>query len=388
MKRDNALTISPLRLEPASEGPGVVSEEWQEEAFARLIDTRLNPEQEARILQPPRIFPKQDAVLAAHWHPEFIPLELIQRRIDTMFPNRRHELIIPTQHNVLMSMNGYAGVEIDCYSSGFNRKVQLLAHFSASRVHQASVLNAMLEHTRKYRASQLFEFIDSILNPSWEERASRAAAKTGATEELVGFVREHVRDLKELIDRHEAKIPTDALKNKLIRNYFEMLRAKFPAKQINHAQIFLQTVKMLVKANFELSYFYRTEEIIEEVRAHGGGVVIPHPEQFWPILLANYDVDGIEVWNPQSQEYTEFLIHVVNEQNAARRSHERPLLIFMGDDTHFGEKVLDPMYQDEEKAGRELGVQPAWDDLSIRKSIIVAKVDRPAVIRDYRQRLL
>lgn len=388
MKRDNALTISPLRLEPASEGPGVVSEEWQEEAFARLIDTRLNPEQEARILQPPRIFPKQDAVLAAHWHPEFIPLELIQRRIDTMFPNRRHELIIPTQHNVLMSMNGYAGVEIDCYSSGFNRKVQLLAHFSASRVHQASVLNAMLEHTRKYRASQLFEFIDSILNPSWEERASRAAAKTGATEELVGFVREHVRDLKELIDRHEAKIPTDALKNKIIRNYFEMLRAKFPAKQINHAQIFLQTVKMLVKANFELSYFYRTEEIIEEVRSHGGGIVIPHPEQFWPILLANYDVDGIEVWNPQSQEYTEFLIHVVNEQNAARRSHERPLLIFMGDDTHFGEKVLDPMYQDEEKAGRELGVQPAWDDLSIRKSIIVAKVDRPAVIRDYRQRLL
>ncbi len=47
-------------------------------------------------------------------------------------------------------------------------------------------------------------------------------------------------------------------------------------------------------------------------------MVIPHPEQFWPILLADYDVDGYEVWNPQSREYTDFLIRALDNQNKRR----------------------------------------------------------------------
>jgi hypothetical protein len=81
-------------------------------------------------------------------------------------------------------------------------------------------------------------------------------------------------------------------------------------------------VKALVKVEFSLKYFYRTSEVIEEARALGAGIVIPHPEQFWPILLKEYDVDGIEVWNPQSRRYTEFLISVLNRRNQKRGSRQ------------------------------------------------------------------
>ena len=59
----------------------------------------------------------------------------------------------------------------------------------------------------------------------------------------------------------------------------------------------------------------------------------------------------------------------------------------MGDDTHMGEKVKDPELQDAAKAGREIGVQPAWDELSIRKRLIVARMERHDVIAEYRDRL-
>ena len=124
----------------------------------------------------------------------------------------------------------------------------------------------------------------------------------------------------------------------------------------------------------------------------GAGVVIPHPEQFWPILLADYDVDGYEVWNPQSQRYTEFLISVLYEKNRRRGNHERRMLVFMGDDTHMGEKTLPTQNGNGggngAKALREIGLQPAWDDLSISKKLIVADMDRARVIQEYSARLL
>lgn len=359
---------------------------WDEETYAQITSVDLTAEQEGRVSEPTETYPKQKNVLAVHWHPEFVPLPLIHARVDALFPNRESELIIPTQHNELMTWDGYSGVEIDCYSSGFNLKVQLLTHFAAEKVAEATVLKSMLDHTFKYRSSQLFEFIDSVLDPVYDDRVQRAAAKTGATQDLVEFVRIYVSKIKALIDRNEATTPPAMLKNKILRNYFNALRDKYDGTLIDHAQVFLQRVKKIVKEGFSLAYFYRTEEIIEEVRSLGGGIVIPHPEQFWPILLADYDIDGIEVWNPQSQQYTEFLINAVNQQNRSYR-RDKPLLIFMGDDTHFGEKVIEPRHQDPDKARRELGVQPAWDDLMIRKSLIVAKTDRQSLIAAYKERL-
>lgn len=96
---------------------------------------------------------------------------------------------------------------------------------------------------------------------------------------------------------------------------------------------------------------------------------------------------ALKLWNPQSQRYTDFLISVVNEQNASRPSGSRDLLIFMGDDCHMSEKTKSLDTQDAAKAAREIGLQPAWDDLNIRKKLIVAGIDRQSVITEYRSRL-
>jgi hypothetical protein len=61
------------------------------------------------------------------------------------------------------------------------------------------------------------------------------------------------------------------------------------------------------------------------------------------------------------------------------------MLVFMGDDTHMGEKTL-PL-QNGTKARREIGLQPAWDDLAIGKKLIIADMDRARVIEEYSARL-
>ena len=159
----------------------------------------------------------------------------------------------------------------------------------------------------------------------------------------------------------------------------------YDSRLIDVVQIFLNAVKKVVKGYFNYEYFYLTQEIIEEIWGLGGSIIVPHPEQFWPILLADYDVDVYEVWNPQSQDYTEFLINVVT--NLSTRHKEKPLLITMGDDCHLGEKLKPLNRQDREKASREIGIQPGWDDISIRKALIQNNIDRPLIIQLYKERL-
>ncbi|QAZ66674.1 hypothetical protein [Solidesulfovibrio carbinolicus] len=374
-----------LEIDPAALDPAVGEED--ESDFLRINDVSLSPEQIERIVSPVRAYPRQEYVLAVHWHPEHVPMELLKKRIDTLYPNRVDELIVPTQHNVLMDYDGFQGVEVDCYSSGFNRKVQLLLHFHGLDMERADVLKSMLRHTHRYRASQLFEYLDALVEPAFEDRRQRAAGRTNAEEELVAFVRVQAAKIKSLILAHEAELPDDVYKNKLVRNFLDAKRARYGDRLINRAQVYAKAVKDLVKEEFSLSYFYRATEVIEEARSLGAGIVIPHPEQFWPILLADYDVDGIEVWNPQSQQYTEFLINVVNRRNHMGWHGKRPILVFMGDDCHMSEKTRPLAEQDPEKAAREIGLQPAWHDFSIRKSLIINGMSRRKVIAEYRDRL-
>ncbi len=364
--------------------------EKDQERYLNLVSTDLSREQIKRVTTPPETYPAQKTVMGVHWHPEFIPLDLIMKRVSAMFPNRETELLIPTQHNRLTTLNGFAGVEVDCYTHQFNRKVQLLLHFEASRIEgdRASVMKEMLNYTFKYRNRQLLEFIDTIIEDRFRHLLEFPAKKTGADTSLIELVKFHTRKLKSLIEQNESITPPEMIRNKLIRNYFNLLRDEIKPEQIERAQIFLREVKKIIKANFPLNYFYRTSEVIEEARSLKAGIVIPHPEQFWPILLADYDVDGYEVWNPQSREYTEFLINAVNRQNRTYRRDSKPLLVFMGDDTHFGEKVLDPKDRNIEKEKREIGLHPAWEDRSIRKSLILAGADRKRVIEEYKSRLL
>ncbi|MDJ0876323.1 MAG: hypothetical protein QNJ02_13720 [Desulfobacterales bacterium] len=360
--------------------------EADEALFDTITTTRLSEAQQQRITTPPRVWHQQASVLAIHWHPEFVPMSLIGRRIEAMYPDKRDALIIPTQHNVITSYGDYAGVEIDCYSRGFNQKVQLLLHFVRSRLEKANLLKSILTHTFKYRSSQLFDFMYTITKPV-EARITAAARETGANDALVAFVRVHVQKISRLLETRGAALPPEMIKNKILRNFFEGLRDQYGDALIDRTQTYLKAVKLRVKAEFPLRYFYRTSEVIEEARALGAGIVIPHPEQFWPILLADYDVDGIEVWNPQSRKYTEFLISVINQKNRCGGLSKRNLLIFMGDDTHMAEKTLGPEVQDPEKASREIGYQPAWEDFSIRKALIRANTSRRKVIEEYKQRL-
>ncbi|MEA1934393.1 MAG: hypothetical protein U9N60_08190 [Thermodesulfobacteriota bacterium] len=353
--------------------------------FFAVVSTDLTKEQEKQITDVETVYPRQRSLLAVHWHPEFVPMGLIRKRIETTFPKRTSELIIPTQHNMLTEYDDYAGVEVDCYSQEFQRKVQLLLHFEKERVADAQVLKDILAHTFKYRSSQLFKFINAIVKPD-EQIVNTAAGETGATAGIVRFVTHHVTKIENLLNRHYDEILPMSIKNKLLRNYFSALGSEVDKTVINRAQTFLQAVKNLVKRDFPLKFFYRTSEIIEEARSLGGGIVIPHPEQFWPVLLADYDVDGYEVWNPQSLEYTRFLIKTMVRQN--RQQHfSRSLIVFMGDDTHMGEKTRPIAEQDEKKAAREIGVQPPWDDMDTRKLLIKAGMDRSQVISEYKARL-
>jgi hypothetical protein len=372
---------------PQAAGHGLSPEvtEADEQLFAAITSTELDEMARLRIVTPAVVQPGQEAVLAVHWHPEFVPMELIRQRIQASYPAMRTGLIIPTQHNELMEYGPYTGVEVDCYSRGFNQKVQLLLHFRTERLKDAGVLKSMLAHTLAYRSSQLFAYLSAL---TAEDDAIRfaAARETGSEEELVGLACILCRKLSTLLEKHGGGLPQDAFKNKLVRNFVDGYRSFLDHRLVNRVQVFLKAVKQIVKAKFPLTYFYRTTEFIEEVRGLGGGVVIPHPEQFWPILLAEYDVDGYEVWNPQSQRYTEFLINVLYEKNR-RRAGERRMLVFMGDDTHMGEKTLPAANGNSSKTRREIGLQPAWDDLAIGKKLIVADMDRVRVIEEYAARL-
>jgi hypothetical protein len=286
-------------------------EKWERRTFLKVITEELTEDQKATIRQPPETFPLEKNVLAVHWHPEFIPLDLVRERVDNTFPNMKKELIIPTQHNEIMTMNGYSGVEVDCYSKEFNRKVQLLIHFKDLDLEKAGVMISMLDHTFRYRSRQLFELINTLISEEMEERRMEAIVETGVDDDLLRFVTYHTEKILHMIKENEQIIPKRSIKNKLLRNYFNELREFYDDRMIDHAQVYIKTVKKIVKKHFDLSYFYTTEEIIKEARELNAGIIIPHPEQFWPVLLADYDVDGYEVWNPQSREFTDFLVKVL-----------------------------------------------------------------------------
>ncbi len=374
------------KYDPETAMPDIT--EVDQRVLSEIVCVHITPEEMHKIITPVKQHPNQKTVLAVHWHPEYIPMELVKKRIENTFPNKEQELIIPTQHNELMTYDDkYYGAEIDCYSRGFQRKVQLLLHCRLEATERAGVLRSMLNHTFEYRASQLFELLDTFMDPKWEDYLQLAAEGTGVGEDEVHFARVQTYKLYRLLMEHEKSISRDFLKNKLLRDFVDGQRCLYPDQFINRVQVFIKSVKKIVKANFSLEYFYRTSEVIEEARSLGCGIVVPHPEQFWPILLCEYDIDGYEVWNPQSREYTEFLVNVINRQNKSRSRSQRPLLVFMGDDAHMGEKIKDPTKIEAAKYYREIGVQPAWDDLSIKKSLIIGNFDRQKVMNEYRARL-
>ena len=362
--------------------------DWDELTFKEITSIDLNNKQKDCITISDKKYANQESVLAIHWHPEFIPMHLIQKRVYSMFPSSSKSLIIPTNHNSINSFdNRYYGVEVDCFAKEFNRKVQLLVHFSNHNLKKANVFKSMLDHTLRYRSKQFYELISTILDDKFKYRIEEAVKETGANNELIEFIKIYTKKVELLVHKNKKSLPVEQIKNKLLTNYFEKLLEFYDVHIINQAKNFIKSVKRIVKQEFKCDYFYSVQEIIEESRLIGAGIVVPHPEQFWPILLAEYDVDGYEVWNPQSREYTEFLINIVNRQNKMKKTSERKLLVFMGDDTHMSEKIKDFRMQDIDKVKREVGLQPTWDDFKIQKSLSNADMTRLKIIDEYITRL-
>jgi len=360
--------------------------EWDLQLFDKLTTMELTPLQIERIVCPGKIFETEGSVLAIHWHPEMVALPLVETRLRRVYPHAGQTLIIPTQHNEILVYGDYAGAEVDCRADAFNRKIQILLHFRSEEIKKAHSLRSMIAHTCQYRQTQLFEFLETLADPRHEGCLMEAARHTGTEKAMVLFTGVLVGKLKKMIELRSDSIPDMALKNKLVISYINAHREFYDSLAIDRSVIFAAGVKEVVKRRFRLDYFYEVNEIIEEARGLDGGVIVPHPEQFWPVLLADYDVDGYEVWNPQSREFTEFLIQTVIRKNKAGQGGRR-LLVMMGDDTHLSEKILDPEQQDPDKAAREIGHQPPWDDKAVRKILNMGDFDKRKVIDEYQSRL-
>jgi hypothetical protein len=145
-----------------------------------------------------------------------------------------------------------------------------------------------------------------------------------------------------------------------------------------------RAAKKKVKAAFQPANFYAPREIIEEARALGAGVVIPHPPFFWPVLLDDLDVDGWEVWNPSTPRHAEFLTRALARANEAR-GRRRRLLAFMGDDTHLSSKYRPA--PDGEKHGREIGFQDPWSDPNLARLLAETGQSLAGTLTEYRARL-
>ncbi len=374
-----------------SESPWPDASEILQEDLARyekVVSIELSEEQKSRIMNPERVFPQEQAILAVHWHPEMVPMEWAIARVDAMFPNATEKLVIPTQHNQVMSHNGLCGMEIDCFSREFGLKVQLLIHFSESRREKAGTLQAMTEYTFRYRASQLDQFLRFLYRPEHLDARQEASRNSTALDDSeMRFVENHAEKLARILAERREITPPLMVRNKLVLEWFQSFEDTWHPAFIRRVIPFLKAVKAQVKETFSPDHFFRTQEVIEEARSLGAGIIVPHPEQFWPILLADYDIDGYEVWNPQSQAYTNFLMGAVHNLNRTGRHRDRPLLTLMGDDCHMGEKLKSPHMQDPEKGSREVGLQPAWEDMNIRKTLALYNVRKSELITEYRQRI-
>jgi len=167
------------------------------------------------------------------------------------------------------------------------------------------------------------------------------------------------------------------------------MTASVPPDQMNllgQAIIFVNAVKKTIKAELRPEKFYSPQEVIEEARSLGAGIVIPHPPQFWPILLSGLDVDGWEVWNPSTPHHILFLLETLHRANESRRRGRR-LLAFMGDDTHMSAKIRLDRSDEKDSANREIGFQPPWTDPVVSAALQRTGQSLTATLNEYRGRL-
>ncbi|MDL2226609.1 hypothetical protein LJB86_03010 [Deltaproteobacteria bacterium OttesenSCG-928-M10] len=360
-------------------------EDWL--CFRRLTSVELNEAEKVQAARPDRTDPAADEFLAVHWHPEWAPLDLIDQRLRLAFPAAVRSLAIPTQHNRLMSFRGWAGVEADVYDRRYGLKVQLLIHFPAERLPKASALTAMMDRTYNYRAHQLLDILKRLAEPDEVFGRVRRSLPYSVSQAALDMARFYAVRLLTLIE--ESGIiggPADEmLKNRLLPDYLTAMESGRPVI-LDQALMLIKAVKKTVKAELNPGEFHSPQEVIEEARHLGGGVVIPHPPQFWPMLLSDLDVDGWEVWNPSTPKHAIFLTEALARANESRPGR-RPLLAFMGDDTHMSAKFRLGLSDEKDSAGREIGFQDPWFDPAVKAALDRAGQSRRRTLTEYQERM-
>ncbi|MDR2367537.1 MAG: hypothetical protein LBF58_05405 [Deltaproteobacteria bacterium] len=355
------------------------------EAFDRLTSVALSPKEVEIAENPDCVAPKEKRLLALHFHPEWVPLPLIETRLSRAFPAAVDRLVIPTQHNRVTVMGQWAGVEADCYDANLGQKIQLLIHFRSSKMPRATKFLDMMERTYRYRAHQLLEVLEALTNP--DESIRQEINNNGLDHQALDLTGFFASRLKQLIHGREVQDTdrSEMLKNRLLTDFMLARCQGLDPTLFGSSLSVANIVKSFVKHRLNYQRFSEAQDVIEEARGLGAGIVIPHPPQFWPALLDDLDVDGWEVWNPSTPNHALFLIESLAR---AQGRYKRPLLAFMGDDTHMSSKIRANVTEDKNGRGREIGFQPPWWDPKVAEALKKTGQGRERTMDEYRARIV
>jgi hypothetical protein len=364
----------------------ITEKDWA--AFQRLTSIELSGEERRLAAAPQRAAPEAEEFMALHWHPEWIPLDLIEARLAAAFPAAKNALPIPTQHNKALRLGRWAGVEADAYDRAYGQKVHLLFHFRAENLPKAGTFLKMMDRTYNYRAHQLVDILNRLAGPD-ESWAPLSFSKKAIQPEAARLARFYAIRLRALIDMSGilGSERDEMLKNRLLSDFMAARIKPKHESLMEQALLFIKAVKKSVKAELNPEAFYSPHELIEEARSFGAGVVIPHPPAFWPILLSDLDVDGWEIWNPSAPDHALFLAEALERANSNGR-RKRKLLAFMGDDTHMSAKIRPDALDKKANKRPEIGFQDAWQDPLLAPVLRRSGQSRANTLNEYRARLL
>ncbi|MDR1109855.1 MAG: hypothetical protein LBP92_03935 [Deltaproteobacteria bacterium] len=354
------------------------------EAFDRLTSVDLSPEEIRLAENPDQSAPGERRLLALHFHPEWVPLGLIETRLSRAFPGASDRMVVPTQHNRVMAMGPWAGVEVDCQAPEFGQKIQLLIHMRSQAMAKAGRLLEMIDQTFRFRALQLLEILEALTSP--DESMAREINDNGLDREALDLASFFACRLNELIRTRDVigSPRSEMLKNRLLTDFMLARNQGLDPTLFANSLSVANIVKSMVKHRLDLGHFSTAREVIEEARGLGAGIVIPHPPLFWPALMDDLDVDGWEVWNPSTPRHAQFLIGCLERAQGRSR---RPLLAFMGDDTHMSSKIRPNITEDKNGKGREIGFQPPWRNPLVAEALARTGQSRERTMDEYRARL-
>ncbi|MDR2444151.1 MAG: hypothetical protein LBE31_11610 [Deltaproteobacteria bacterium] len=357
--------------------------EEDRQVFDRLTSISLSETEKELAITPDFTAPGETTLMALHFHPEWVPLDLIEKRLARAFPDAVDTFVIPTQHNKILTLGQWAGVEADVYCPEYGEKIHLLFHFKKSALQKAATFQTMMEQTFRYRALQLLEILSALTKP--DESMAKGIKKSGLDSQALNLAGTFAARLSNLIadpdhfDPHRSPM----LKNRLLTDFILERGLEIPSAMLDRALSVVSLVKAMVKKRIDPSRFHTAREVIEEARSFGAGVVIPHPPLFWPALLDDLDVDGFEVWNPSTPKHTLFLIQCLGRSQAQGRK----LLPFMGDDTHMSSKIRPELSDEKSGKSREIGFQPPWCLPEVKSALAALGHSRERTMNEYRVKI-